>query len=831
MKKKILSALMAVVICFSAFSFVAIADDETAVKDKDALQALVTSLTSFRNTELSGYGNNTIRDFTRAFVHAERVLRATGSIERDYTAAFYVLQAAYDSKYKRTAEELAELVAATKHIYDTDNIYNSYGDNIYRNGPWNDFVAAWRNANFNNSANTNVITTLWDELNARRSPARLDVVTKAAFNQLMARATSFEANRTLFTDERRSSNDALGNARTSWGRMWTGEGWRGNAPWDPCSDCDGGPGCGWTGTQRYNCDNGFEWTWFGVGPSYNFYTILRDATTQMELFNVRQTSDTTNAGIVGAFEDLTDAIRYISGFIGDATESASAATFRQVMADAHNAIVDRENGVVGGGGGNVNDRRGPFLSPGHAGTGALAALYAEIAAQMEETLEDFWVNASGAKYSDLVGSPTPSSIDSTFNRPAANIIIVFERSNNKFIAALAGNANTGEINAVIPGSETLTTPGVGGNLKYGTFFVSSTQDADLRRFVTINSSEEAWHISPGALNALGSTYTFDWVGGSRDSKAATYTVGSAQTKTLAQLWSLAELAVAGGNPDPMLAAWYNGDLINYTNANGFALNLSNQQKLAQLYRVFLYALEPFTGFTAGQDGRTLAQLRALIARAEGYYVHDIPLFTQEMLNIRATHTAAVAATLVQYTPALIAVRQHETDYLAAYKPLEDALKAFDDRYAAYPYSVTEALTLIYNAAQWMDENPGVDLIPQITALANAIIGRDAHFNLSNEMLLNSRLGGGHADAGAYKTLFDALDKEVNPDYVLGDVNGDGAINTADALLILMHIAALEVLEGDALKAASITADAPTTACAMAILMYSAELIDTLEGLK
>ena len=65
------------------------------------------------------------------------------------------------------------------------------------------------------------------------------------------------------------------------------------------------------------------------------------------------------------------------------------------------------------------------------------------------------------------------------------------------------------------------------------------------------------------------------------------------------------------------------------------------------------------------------------------------------------------------------------------------------------------------------------------------------------------------------------DPTPTPEILIGDVNGDGTVNAADAVLIMRHALSLELLEGDALIAADYNGDGSiTTVDALTVLRAS-----------
>lgn len=74
--------------------------------------------------------------------------------------------------------------------------------------------------------------------------------------------------------------------------------------------------------------------------------------------------------------------------------------------------------------------------------------------------------------------------------------------------------------------------------------------------------------------------------------------------------------------------------------------------------------------------------------------------------------------------------------------------------------------------------------------------------------------------------FSVTDSWEEAPYVLGDVNMDGSVTSADASQVLQHAAQLITLDGNGLLAARVNSGTgPTSADAALILQYAAQLID------
>ena len=93
--------------------------------------------------------------------------------------------------------------------------------------------------------------------------------------------------------------------------------------------------------------------------------------------------------------------------------------------------------------------------------------------------------------------------------------------------------------------------------------------------------------------------------------------------------------------------------------------------------------------------------------------------------------------------------------------------------------------------------------------------------------------------GTYNVYISTTDKALKkvasfkygekPDVVLGDVDGDGKINTTDALLVLQHVSETITLEGNEFVAADVDKDGVIkTTDALLILQYVAENISSFD---
>ncbi len=83
-------------------------------------------------------------------------------------------------------------------------------------------------------------------------------------------------------------------------------------------------------------------------------------------------------------------------------------------------------------------------------------------------------------------------------------------------------------------------------------------------------------------------------------------------------------------------------------------------------------------------------------------------------------------------------------------------------------------------------------------------------------------------SGGYTITMFPVSDAASPPLLIGDVNGDGNIDVADAILILRHIVGLVTLSGDGLEAADVNQDDQVdVADAILILRYVVGLVPSL----
>jgi hypothetical protein len=321
---------------------------------------------------------------------------------RDYTAAYVLLEAAYNNLLKKTQADLGTLIAATKATYDTENRFNEGGDAIYvewcdnspdstynicpidcaGSGPvgrcgFERFAEAYEAAERYTGTDSNRITDIWLELEAAYGAlVRKQVVTAAEINELNTELIRTGNMEEKFTPERRGETFAPWGERFSTFRHDTGDAWWANSGhiplswavlWD--SDAVG---------QRNNqiLVSGYWWNEFiPFAQAYAVYDVA------MENFGSLGTASTTNDDIIKAYNDAKDIVFIINNFEADNTARATLADIYALLEKYHNEIVTTQNTWTIF---SQNHRINAIVNP-TLGNGALAALYELVLASTGET--------------------------------------------------------------------------------------------------------------------------------------------------------------------------------------------------------------------------------------------------------------------------------------------------------------------------------------------------------------------------------------------------------------------------------------------------------------
>lgn len=224
LRRRILASAMASVMAIGSVAVVASAEDTAAatkqVKTKADLEALVKSYDSFPAKEINDYGSMSGEKFLDALEYADNVINDSASTVDDYTVAYQMVTATYNSLKIYTTEELATLIKANKSKYDSKNILNDeLNDNLYDGDKWDKFVSEYESAeDVLDSKDSRIISDAYESLtDAAANLGGLTVVTKAQFRTALKNYETQKQNIYRYDTWRRGTvSGDLGGVDDSW---------------------------------------------------------------------------------------------------------------------------------------------------------------------------------------------------------------------------------------------------------------------------------------------------------------------------------------------------------------------------------------------------------------------------------------------------------------------------------------------------------------------------------------------------------------------------------------------------------------------------------------
>lgn len=308
LRRRILASAMASVMAIGSVAVVASAEDTAAatkqVKTKADLEALVKSYDSFRAKEINDYGSMSGEKFLDALEYADNVINDSASTVDDYTVAYQMVTATYNSLKIYTTEELATLIKANKSKYDSKNILNDeLNDNLYDGDKWDKFVSEYESAeDVLDSKDSRIISDAYESLtDAAANLGGLTVVTKAQFRT------------------------ALKNYETQKQNIYRYDTWR-------------------RGTVSGDL-GGVDDSWkFSVNTSYGaLYSVISNDETDFynmydELDSYKNVSKTSKEDIVKAYKKASSYATILGAWAPDDTARASKATVK--------SLIDKYRGVL-----------------------------------------------------------------------------------------------------------------------------------------------------------------------------------------------------------------------------------------------------------------------------------------------------------------------------------------------------------------------------------------------------------------------------------------------------------------------------------------------------
>ena len=303
LRRRIFSSAMASVMALSSVAVVANAEETaSAVKSKADLEAYVNSFDSFRSNELYDYGSISGENFLNALEYADNVLADDESSEDDYTVAYAMIEAVYNSLTIYTVEELKALVASCTGIYETNNIYNEeLGDARYDADSFSTFEGAYEEADsVLDSNDSRIITDAYEQLEAaKKNLAPLTAVSKSQFR------TAIKAYEAALQTEWDYDTWRVGTIDTGW------------AYW------------------------GYQGQTVAFGTLYDHAASLEGTinTAYEELDEIKALNKTTAPNLVDAYNACVAATTVLKGFTPDDTNRATKDNVKSLLNQYHGRLV------------------------------------------------------------------------------------------------------------------------------------------------------------------------------------------------------------------------------------------------------------------------------------------------------------------------------------------------------------------------------------------------------------------------------------------------------------------------------------------------------------
>jgi hypothetical protein len=752
--------------CFSVFSFPTFADEVVGAKTRAELQELVSGFTaSWRGGGLWDNGTHSAERFELAYEVAESTLSNGEATPEEITVAWVLLDAAFEGLVKKTMAELNALIVEVRGTYNRNNVFNSNNEDdlMFSEGSFAAFKRAYDDADdLSDPDDTNEITDAYLRLSgAFDGLDRLQVVTRNDMRNMERTVDRLADDRNKFTDERRGRTSTTADGYDETVTQFRSRVLPdGTQGWpDACCCKTGGNPIFW----------GMFWDdaiRVAMGADY----ATQESHSDFSAYNVTAPAFRTQKT---AFDNLN---------VASTTNPTIVNAFNNVK-----TTTELIGGFVGDGTARGNQRTIDNLM---RTSNDLIVRNENALNASDSSLAMATRAAGGGALTALYGIFTTGAVENT-NIPAITA------------------AKTVTIND--DGKITSDAPGTGVNAL--TIPARPTTSVNLINRVAIDArgTQPAYVIGFGRLNALH---------GGWEEKAQ---------PALGEAWRFAQTKNAIDLPA------------------GFALpaNASADDRTTMAARLLTYAIAD-AGFSDPQETR--ARLNALIDSSDAIDDLTTSFFGQNGTNhytdVRSARAAARGELQLNPTSDRAARNDliQDRNFAPVYGDLNDAINDFNNAFTRdWPVAMDEGQNSVFDVIMASMASDSENIVALRIALGLALLDEQGcdcedmpkNFDIIDNGSINAsaRLFNGRswecewASYDAYLALRNALGIGVDG-YAKGDVNGDGVINTADALEILRYIADLDnVITNNplALVAASITADAPTTACAIAILRHVAEI--------
>lgn len=738
LRRKILTSAMASVMALTSISAVAFADETATdvknVKTKADLEALVKSYDSFRDKEINEVGSIAGERALGALEYADNVLDDDRASIDDYTVAYKMIEETMKKCVLHTSSELRDLIKTCEKTYEQNNILNEELDDlVYDEDKFTTFASAFDYAeSYVGSNDSRLITDAWEELdqawNELRNSAKA-TVTKAQFRTALKNYEKMIGDFKKYDSWRRGSIDGWVDLTTS--NYWAMTGDNGPVTFATLMDIVSGSGAYALG----NVDPDNRWCittilpgstvdqkWGVVAPDFGKGEVVPTDYYTTKIEDVINVAYKTLDEVKGVSK--TSADEYVKAY-----QSAvdAVAIFNNWKADDTNRA-------------------------------AKASVQKLLDTYHSQMVRDYRTSAAESLYATVSGKAAPADWDDLKNDGTAAATIKVDAN------GYAGFGKNEEYNGV--GTKDQKIAKKNSILKY----VEVTSDHITTDAKALKDAVEiAEKYLAGDYDVVGGVYGLDETGAVPKNSKGGSTVE----------WTL-------------------------------------------VYRNLKYALED--KYPAADASHTKKEVSELIDKAYDLAdkTGDSPVFANGQKDDNG-HKKLVD----KRQEAIVWVREANKDKgykdgnvvdgktaTEVYNTLKDVYDKLEKLYNDYKYSYEEIYNTISDVCDKIDSGTLVANDTLVNALNDtaynlSILDADKVTNEENEAFTSDRLFSGHNrlhtakensniengyvdELSVYeknlKTTYEALvaevNKQINPDAKLGDVNKDGAINAIDAALIL-----------------------------------------------
>lgn len=819
LRRRIFSAAMASVMALSSVAVVAQAAETNQVVTKAELEELVTKTygDSWRADELSAYGSVSQAAMLDALEAADVILADSESDAEDYTVAYMMVKAVADRLVIHTAEELKALIAECEPIIATNNIFNEeLQDQIYVADTFMNLDDKLDYARgFVTSTSSADITEAYEQLAAAKDGLKKNaVVSKSMFRNILRKYDEIIDNQFAYDTWRRG---AIAWTDINSGNLWI-------------------------------LNNSVDSVAYGHLYQYILSTKAEVVKAYDSIDSIKGLTKTTDADIYEGFQLAQDAVTVYSAWSADDVNKATKAGLSSLINQYHGQLVyDYAN----------TSATDLFNAIKDAVTAADASATVDTMgtdkASGSTASNDLWntVTVTEDGYGFQAGA------GSAFNKLVeAEAVIKVTSANIKAVYVPLTDAGYYDDTATrsIVTDKTKKDGGKYQTISVGSKFdiadiiditgkVDGSKDMDPADNNTTDTSNET---------VLWGTYLF--TSGDPTASGASWDYGV----SLAGAMEIAEVYLYGTKDeikDPSINLIKNIDdtgVVAIKDGTEVPNGSSKEYQLA--YRYLYYALtEQYEGSVAAGCAHTRTDVKALIEDAWELIdaTGDASIFNDanvDLVNARQVAMKWVSAANTdklykENTPGTAADGNAYVASDAAYHALEGAYNHLKAEYEALKYSFGEIYDKLAEVAEDIDDGKldatdtllkAMDDVAYALSCINAITytsrGKEyednAAFDADRTFLENNRVitntgdaveiktitaeindGNTHgvttkdganpthaALATAYDALLAAIAAQAEEEVVLGDANGDGTINAADATAVLKSIVGLATVD-------------------------------------